>query len=59
MEVYAKRTQDITDGSSNTIMLGERDTQICNSATWVGVRNPPGDRNGGLLHGCWQLLTSS
>ena len=23
-------------------MLGERDTQICNSATWVGVRNPPG-----------------
>src|SRR5439155_284158 len=42
MEVYAKRSQDITDGSSNTIMLGERDTQICHSATWVGVRNPPG-----------------
>jgi prepilin-type processing-associated H-X9-DG protein len=42
MEVYSKRMQDITDGSSNTIMLGERDTQICNSATWVGVRNPAG-----------------
>ncbi len=42
MDVYSKRYQDITDGSSNTIMLGERDTQICNSATWVGVRNPPG-----------------
>jgi len=42
MEVWAKRSQDITDGMSNTIMLGERDTQICNSASWVGVRNPPG-----------------
>jgi prepilin-type N-terminal cleavage/methylation domain-containing protein/prepilin-type processing-associated H-X9-DG protein len=42
MEVYSKRSQDITDGSSNTIMLGERDTQICNSASWVGVRNPAG-----------------
>jgi len=47
MEVYPKRSQDITDGSSNTIMLGERDTQICNSATWVGVRNPPGTGTAG------------
>jgi len=47
MEVYSKRSQDITDGSSNTIMLGERDTQICNSATWGGVRTPPGTGTGG------------
>jgi prepilin-type N-terminal cleavage/methylation domain-containing protein/prepilin-type processing-associated H-X9-DG protein len=42
METATKRMQDITDGSSNTIMLGERDTQICRSGTWVGVRNPVG-----------------
>jgi prepilin-type processing-associated H-X9-DG protein len=42
MESHAKKMQDITDGTSNTFMLGERDTQLCNSGTWIGVRNPPG-----------------
>jgi prepilin-type N-terminal cleavage/methylation domain-containing protein len=43
MESYAKKMKDITDGTSNTFMLGERDTQICHSGTWIGVRNPPGN----------------
>src|SRR5262245_16747594 len=33
METHGKSTKDITDGTSNTLMLGERDTQICNSGT--------------------------
>ena len=31
----------ITDGTSNTFLIGERDT-YCLAATWIGVRNPPG-----------------
>lgn len=31
----------ITDGTSHTFLLGERDS-FCLSATWIGVRNPPG-----------------
>jgi prepilin-type N-terminal cleavage/methylation domain-containing protein/prepilin-type processing-associated H-X9-DG protein len=30
---------DITDGTSNTFMVGERDTKNCRSGTWLGVRN--------------------
>lgn len=33
---------DITDGLSNTAIFGERETQICHSATWLGVENPAG-----------------
>lgn len=40
METYGKKMNDVTDGLSNTFMLGERDSQICRSGTWVGVRNP-------------------
>ncbi len=32
----------ITDGTSNTFLIGERD-KYCLAATWVGVRNPPGN----------------
>jgi prepilin-type N-terminal cleavage/methylation domain-containing protein/prepilin-type processing-associated H-X9-DG protein len=33
------RMADVTDGTSNTAMVGERDTQFCKSATWVGSQN--------------------
>lgn len=33
---------DIRDGSSNTIMVGERETFNCRGGSWVGVRNTHG-----------------
>jgi prepilin-type N-terminal cleavage/methylation domain-containing protein len=33
------RMADVTDGTSNTAMLGERDSQYCQSGTWVGTTN--------------------
>jgi len=36
------RMADVLDGTSNTAMIGERDTLICHSAAWVGVMNPGG-----------------
>jgi prepilin-type N-terminal cleavage/methylation domain-containing protein/prepilin-type processing-associated H-X9-DG protein len=35
------RLTEITDGTSFTFLLGERDS-YCLAATWIGVRNPPG-----------------
>ena len=35
------KLKQITDGTSSTFLLGERDSH-CLSATWIGVRNPPG-----------------
>jgi prepilin-type N-terminal cleavage/methylation domain-containing protein len=32
--------KDITDGTSKSFLLGERDYR-CNAATWVGAANPP------------------
>ena len=32
---------DITDGTSKTFAIGERDRR-CRQGTWIGVRNPPG-----------------
>jgi prepilin-type N-terminal cleavage/methylation domain-containing protein/prepilin-type processing-associated H-X9-DG protein len=43
------RMADILDGTSNTAMLGERDTLTCHSGTWIGVLNPTGT---GGLGGC-------
>ena len=34
-------SKQITDGTTNTFMLGERD-KFCLAATWIGVRNPVG-----------------
>jgi prepilin-type N-terminal cleavage/methylation domain-containing protein len=34
-------SKQITDGTSNTFMVGERN-KFCYAATWVGVRNPVG-----------------
>jgi prepilin-type N-terminal cleavage/methylation domain-containing protein/prepilin-type processing-associated H-X9-DG protein len=50
METTAKRMQDITDGTSNTFMLGERDTPTCKSGTWMGVRNVAGSGTRGFYN---------
>lgn len=36
------RDADVIDGTSNTAMIGERDTQLCLSGTWVGVEDGAG-----------------
>jgi prepilin-type N-terminal cleavage/methylation domain-containing protein len=41
------RIADILDGTSNTLMVGERETKNCRGGTWVGVRNT----NGGAARG--------
>jgi prepilin-type N-terminal cleavage/methylation domain-containing protein/prepilin-type processing-associated H-X9-DG protein len=33
--------KQITDGTSSTFLLGERDS-FCLAGTWIGIRNPPG-----------------
>jgi prepilin-type N-terminal cleavage/methylation domain-containing protein len=43
--------RDILDGSSNTIVVGERDTKYGRGGTWVGVFNP----NGHGARGIWQV----
>ena len=41
--------KDIHDGTSNTFMVGERDTR-CAAASWPGNRNPPGPCHCGVYH---------
>ncbi len=41
----------ITDGTSKTFLLGERDYR-CKSGTWIGARNPPG----GGMYGSYMLI---
>ena len=41
--------RDILDGTSNTLMIGERDTKNCRSGTWVGVRNTNGGATRGIF----------
>jgi hypothetical protein len=36
------RDADVIDGLSNTAMLGERDTQVCLSGSWIGVEDGGG-----------------
>ena len=39
---------DIRDGTTNTFMVGERDTFNCHSGVWVGVRNTNGGGTRGI-----------
>jgi prepilin-type processing-associated H-X9-DG protein len=57
MESYSKRVQDIIDGTSNTFMLGERDSQICHSGTWIGVMNP-GPQLGASTRGLYNVAAN-
>jgi prepilin-type N-terminal cleavage/methylation domain-containing protein len=41
------RMSDIVDGTSNTFMIGERESLTCFSGAWVGMRNPHGGSNKG------------
>jgi prepilin-type N-terminal cleavage/methylation domain-containing protein/prepilin-type processing-associated H-X9-DG protein len=50
MESHGKKMSDVTDGLSNTFMMGERDTQLCRSGTWIGVRNPTGNAEKGFYY---------
>jgi prepilin-type processing-associated H-X9-DG protein len=43
---------EITDGTSNTIMVGERETKECRSGTWIGMQ----DCNGNGTKGNWMVL---
>lgn len=43
--------RDITDGASNTFLVGERDKR-CGAGTWIGARNP----EGGGTHGADYLF---
>jgi hypothetical protein len=33
------KMRDITDGTSNTFLVGERDIELCRGGSWIGVRN--------------------
>jgi prepilin-type processing-associated H-X9-DG protein len=49
-------TKDITDGTSKTFMIGERD-EYCLAATWIGARNP---QDGSEIHSSlWTLAHAS
>jgi len=47
--------RDITDGSSNTFAVGERDTLYCRSGSWLGVRNG----NGGGSRGVFNIVAQA
>jgi hypothetical protein len=38
----------IIDGTSNTFMIGERESEQCRSGAWVGTRRPAGGGTGGV-----------
>jgi len=45
----AVRMGDVADGTSSTLMVGERDTFNCRSGTWLGVRNTNGSNDRGVV----------
>jgi prepilin-type N-terminal cleavage/methylation domain-containing protein len=42
--------RDISDGTTNTIMVGERDSPVCWAGSWPGVPNPNGIARTGVYH---------
>jgi len=46
--------RDVTDGTSNTFMIGERDDQFCRSGAWIGIRNPRGNQVRGFYYNIGQ-----
>ena len=44
----AVRIAEILDGTSNTFMVGERETRNCRGGTWLGVRNTNGSNERGV-----------
>jgi prepilin-type N-terminal cleavage/methylation domain-containing protein len=42
------RMAEVLDGTSQTLMVGERDTFFCRSGTWLGVRNTDGNAARGV-----------
>jgi prepilin-type processing-associated H-X9-DG protein len=50
MGIRSTGFQDIYDGASNTFLIGERDTFLCRSGVWIGVRNPRGNGTRGFYY---------
>lgn len=48
MAIKSVRLADVTDGTSNTILCGERDSLYGRAATWPGTRNVNGNGARGL-----------
>ena len=48
MENMSIRIADVTDGTSNTFQIGERDSKWGRAGAWCGVRNPRGARGRGI-----------
>ena len=42
------RLAEVLDGTSNTLMVGERETHRCRAGTWVGVRRDDGSGTRGV-----------
>ena len=50
MENTAIKHGGISDGTSNTFLIGERDSRIGRSGSWIGVRNPRGALGRGIYY---------
>jgi prepilin-type N-terminal cleavage/methylation domain-containing protein/prepilin-type processing-associated H-X9-DG protein len=50
MENEAKRISEVTDGTSNTFLIGERDMKVCKAGTWIGIRNATGNAERGFYY---------
>jgi prepilin-type N-terminal cleavage/methylation domain-containing protein/prepilin-type processing-associated H-X9-DG protein len=48
MEMLSVGISDVTDGTSNTFMIGERDSKYGRAGAWPGVRNPNGSGMRGI-----------